>query len=67
MFSSAPYDTHPNFVYVFTHIVILKLKSFAVNNVLFYNISMDDIGTPWCIVNIREHHEAIDRKCRFLY
>ena len=36
MFSSAPYDTHPGDVYVFTHTIILKLKYFMVNNVASY-------------------------------
>ena len=38
MFYGPPYDTRPSVVYVFTHIVILKLKYFMVNNILFYNI-----------------------------
>lgn len=62
MFSSVPYDTRSSAVYVFTHIIILKLKSFVVKNVLFYNMLVCDIGMPQCIVNIREYHEEIDKK-----
>ena len=54
MFYGAPYDTHLGVVYVFTHTVILKLKYFVVNNVLFYNILVRAYGTPWCVGSIRE-------------
>ena len=67
MFSDAPYDTRPNVIYVFTHTIILKLKYFMVNKVLFYNMSVHDIATAQCIVNIREHREVIDRKYMFFY
>ena len=46
MFSSAPYDTSPGVVYGFTRTIIFKLKPFMVNNILFYNILVRDIGMP---------------------
>lgn len=66
LFSGAPYDTCPGFVYVFTFTIILKLKDFVVNNILFLNIVMHPIGTPWGMVNIEENRVEFNRKCMFL-
>ena len=46
MFYGAPYDTHLDAIYVFTRTIILKLKSFMVNNILFYNIPVRAYGIP---------------------
>lgn len=66
MFSSAPYDTWPDALYVFTCTVILKLKSFMVNNILFYNMSVRDMGMPQCIVNIKEGHKTLIENVHFI-
>ena len=65
IFFSAPYDTHTDTIYVFTRTIILKLKSFMVNNVLFYKISVHHIRIPPSVVNLGEHYVAFDRKCMF--
>lgn len=44
MFFDMSYDTHFGSIYVFTCIMILKLKYFTANNALFYNMSVCDIG-----------------------
>lgn len=46
MFFGAPYDTGPSSIYVFTRTAILKLKYIVVNNILFCNILVHDIGIP---------------------
>ena len=51
MLCGAPYDRRTRVVYVFTCTVIWKLKSFMVNNVLFYN-NVHDFGTPQSMLNI---------------
>ena len=37
-----------------------------INNVLFYNKMVYDVGTPRGMLDIGHHQEAIDRKCIFL-
>ena len=37
MFCGVPYYTHPDAFYVLTRTIVLNLKFFVVNNVLFYN------------------------------
>lgn len=67
MFSGAPYNKRTCVVYVFTGTIILKLRYFMINNVLFYNTKVCDIGMPHGMVNIGEEQKTIDRKCMFLY
>ena len=67
MFCGAPYDTHPNYVYVLAHNIILELNFFVVNSILFYNQLVCYIRMPRGVADFWEHHVASDRKCVFLY